>query len=320
MVKGAASSDAAISSALVITTSETAVGIRQRDSAAPKPHWTALAEIVALTFKRMRLLTSTTLELTQTQTQTNTFTHLTLQATTARLVGMVASLQTLSLCQTVRMGPLGYKQCSELACAQLGASGIDTLAGLALYLRTHGNPFYLLEYCRLAIERELGSTTAIAATAAAAAAAGTAASDTATAGDGCSAESSTAAAIVAAAAANISVAAAVAVDSAATAATAAEAATTADECRDTVLSELGQQKQQQQQQQQQPNRVSDSSGNVNSTSSAQGVWTLSTSKNVFRILQVSLTPSLTAMAAHAACATIACAASLNQTLWTGLCD
>jgi hypothetical protein len=222
---------------------------------------------------------------------------------------MVASLQTLSLCQTVRMGPLGYKQCSELACAQLGAAGIDTLAGLALYLRTHGNPFYLLEYCRLAIERELGSTTVITATATAAA--GTAASDAVSVGDGDSAE--TAAAIAAAAAANISVAAAVAVDSAATAATAAEAATTADERRDIVLSELGQQKQQQQQQQQ-PNRVCDSSGNVNSTSSAQGVWTLSTSKNVFRILQVSLTPSLTAIKTSAACVITGCAVSVYQPL------
>jgi hypothetical protein len=40
MVTGAASSGAAISSALVIATNETAVGRRQRDSAAPKPHWT----------------------------------------------------------------------------------------------------------------------------------------------------------------------------------------------------------------------------------------------------------------------------------------
>jgi hypothetical protein len=221
---------------------------------------------------------------------------------------MVASLQTLSLCQTVRMGPLGYKQCSELACAQLGASGIDTLAGLALYLRTHGNPFYLLEYCRLAIERELGSTAVITATAAATAADVTAATDAATAGTDAvtagevgvatAADSNTAAA-VAASSNSSSTAAAAATDSAA----AAAAATSTDERRDTVLSELGQQKQQQQQQhqqQQQPNDVSNSDGSVTSSSSAQGVWTLSTSKNVFRILQVCLTPSLTAMNASAA--------------------
>jgi hypothetical protein len=221
------------------------------------------------------------------------------QPTTARLVGMVASLQTLSLCQTVRMGPLGYKQCSELACAQLGASGIDTLAGLALYLRTHGNPFYLLEYCRLAVERELGSTAVPAATAAVTAAAGAAAT---AAGDGVSsatavAESSAATAIAASFSSSTGTTAA-----ADSAAAAADAAASADERRDTV-SVLGQQKKQQQQQ---SNSANDSDGKTSSgSSSTQGVWTLRTSKNVFRILQVSLTAvTLPVVNINAVCAAL----------------
>ncbi|KAG5177680.1 hypothetical protein JKP88DRAFT_331957 [Tribonema minus] len=70
------------------------------------------------------------------------------------LAGVVAAVSKRAACQVLRVGPLGYRQCEDLAGGLLGGVRVSALAALVLYLRCQGNPFYLAEYCRFARGRE----------------------------------------------------------------------------------------------------------------------------------------------------------------------
>eukprot|EP00752_Nemacystus_decipiens_P004957 g4510.t1 len=81
---------------------------------------------------------------------------------TIKLLDILFSLQHKTTVETVRVRSLRYEEAVKLACRQVDCDMLDPLVGVALYLRTNGNPLSIIGYCSLMVERNLGYTTSTA--------------------------------------------------------------------------------------------------------------------------------------------------------------